>query len=121
VKKKISTGREDVHPQNGLNGLILNWCIGGCWFTPAPGPLHWIQLLEVLPYWNKFHCRLSEPISLVKVFRLFRLEPILHFFKVFRNVDKVGRDVQQPLIYWQGERVCDDAMIILAHILHGEG
>jgi len=18
-----------------LNGLILNWCIGGCWFTPA--------------------------------------------------------------------------------------
>ncbi len=28
-----------VHPQNGLNGLILNWCIGGCWFTPAPtGP-----------------------------------------------------------------------------------
>jgi len=24
-----------VHPQNGLNGLILNWCMGGCWFTPA--------------------------------------------------------------------------------------
>jgi len=24
-----------VHPQNGLNGLILNWCIGGCCFTPA--------------------------------------------------------------------------------------
>jgi hypothetical protein len=36
VKKKISTGREDVHPQNRLNRLILNWCIGGCWFTPAP-------------------------------------------------------------------------------------
>jgi hypothetical protein len=35
VKKKTPTGREDVHPQNGLNGLILNWCIGGCWFTPA--------------------------------------------------------------------------------------
>jgi hypothetical protein len=35
VKKKISTGREDVHPQNRLNELILNWCIGGCWFTPA--------------------------------------------------------------------------------------
>ncbi len=31
-------GEEDeflVHPQNGLNGLILTWCIGGCWFTPA--------------------------------------------------------------------------------------
>ncbi len=36
VKKKTPTGREDVHPRNGLNGLILNWCIGGCWFTPAP-------------------------------------------------------------------------------------
>jgi hypothetical protein len=24
-----------VHPQNGLNGLILNWCTSGCWFTPA--------------------------------------------------------------------------------------
>jgi len=31
-------GEEDVflvHPQNGLNGLILNWCTGGCRFTPA--------------------------------------------------------------------------------------
>ncbi len=37
VKEKNPTGREDVHPQNGLNGLILNWCIGGCWFTPARG------------------------------------------------------------------------------------
>ncbi len=24
-----------VHPQNSLNGLILNWCTDGCWFTPA--------------------------------------------------------------------------------------
>jgi hypothetical protein len=24
-----------IHPQNGFNGLILNWCIGGYWFTPA--------------------------------------------------------------------------------------
>jgi hypothetical protein len=35
-------GEEDVflfRPQNGLNGLILNWCTGGCWFTIA------IQLL----------------------------------------------------------------------------
>ncbi len=35
VKKKTPTGREDVHPQNRSNRLILNWCIGGCWFTPA--------------------------------------------------------------------------------------
>jgi hypothetical protein len=36
--KNKKLGREDVvlvHPQNGFNSLILNWCIGGCWFTPA--------------------------------------------------------------------------------------
>jgi hypothetical protein len=42
-KKYIYLGREDVvlvHPQNGFNGLILNWCIGGCWFTPASVAYH---------------------------------------------------------------------------------
>jgi hypothetical protein len=37
-KKLIISGREDVflvHLENGFNGIILNWCIGGCWFTPA--------------------------------------------------------------------------------------
>jgi hypothetical protein len=37
-KKYIYVGREDgifVHPENGLNGLIRNWCIGGCCFTLA--------------------------------------------------------------------------------------
>jgi hypothetical protein len=37
-KKKKHADKEDgifVHPQNVFNGLILNWCIGGCWFTPA--------------------------------------------------------------------------------------
>ncbi len=32
-KKKKKSGREDgifVHPENGLNELIRNWCIGGC-------------------------------------------------------------------------------------------
>jgi hypothetical protein len=24
-----------VHPQNGFNGLIFNWCIGGCWIIPS--------------------------------------------------------------------------------------
>jgi hypothetical protein len=39
VLKNPWVGQEDVflvHPQNGLNGFILNWCTGGCWFTPAP-------------------------------------------------------------------------------------
>jgi hypothetical protein len=37
-KKLIISGREDVffvHPENDFNDVILNWCIGGCWFTPA--------------------------------------------------------------------------------------
>jgi hypothetical protein len=37
-----SLGREEdvflVHPENGLSGLILNWCTDGCWFTPAQRP-----------------------------------------------------------------------------------
>ncbi len=36
--KKKHASKEDgifVHSQNGFNRLILNWCIGGCWFTPA--------------------------------------------------------------------------------------
>jgi hypothetical protein len=39
--KKKTLGREDVflvHPQNGFNCLILNWCIDGCWFTPVIQP-----------------------------------------------------------------------------------
>jgi hypothetical protein len=24
-----------IDPQNSLNGLIVNWGIGGCWFTPV--------------------------------------------------------------------------------------
>jgi len=37
-KKNNNFGQGDVflvHPENSFNGLILNWCIGGCWFTPA--------------------------------------------------------------------------------------
>ncbi len=37
-KKFIYASREDgifVHPENGLNGLIRNWCISGYWFTPT--------------------------------------------------------------------------------------
>ncbi len=33
--KNALLGCVGVQPQNGLNGLILNWCTGGCWFTPA--------------------------------------------------------------------------------------
>jgi len=38
LEKPKTLGREGcvfVHPQNGFNDLILNCCIGGCWFTPA--------------------------------------------------------------------------------------
>ncbi len=34
-EKKKHLGQGGCYPQNGLNRLILNWCIGGCWFTPT--------------------------------------------------------------------------------------
>jgi hypothetical protein len=38
LKKINNFGQGDVflvHPENDFNSLILDWCIGGCWFTPA--------------------------------------------------------------------------------------
>jgi hypothetical protein len=38
LKKINNFGQGDVflvHPENSFNGLIPNWCNGGCWFTPA--------------------------------------------------------------------------------------
>jgi hypothetical protein len=54
--KLIILGREDVffvHPQNGLNNLILNWCIGGCWFTLAILTIA-LQGLEIMKKNTKF-------------------------------------------------------------------
>ncbi len=45
---------------------------------------------------------LGEPVSLVKVFRLFRLEWIVLVFRVWTQYI----DLQYG-IYWQGQRVCD--------------
>jgi hypothetical protein len=45
---------------------------------------------------------LGEPVSLVKVFRLFRLERIVLVFRVWTQEADV-----QHLIYWQGQSVCD--------------
>jgi hypothetical protein len=36
-----------AHPQNGLNGLILNSCTGGCWFTPAIELKRWTIILTI--------------------------------------------------------------------------
>jgi hypothetical protein len=52
----------------------------------------------------------GELVSLVKVFRLFRLE--LDCFGV-QSVDTIGRCVQHVLIYWQGRRVCDALFVII--------
>jgi len=43
---------------------------------------HWIQLLEVF-YLTRIGFTLDEPVSLVKVFRPFRLEPIFSVFRVW--------------------------------------
>ncbi len=51
-KKKKHAGKEDgifVHSRNGFNGLIRNWCIGACWFTPAQADKwhHGIALYQI--------------------------------------------------------------------------
>jgi hypothetical protein len=38
VEKPITLGREDVF---GFNSLVLNWCIGGCWFILAKWMVGW--------------------------------------------------------------------------------
>ncbi len=53
-------------------------------------------------YLNRTGFTLGEPVSLVKVFRLFRLERIDLVFRVWTQQVDV-----QHLIYWQGKRVCD--------------
>jgi hypothetical protein len=67
--------------------LVSVRCLLIYWAQPRQGQglLHWIQLLEVLPYWNCFI--LAELVSLVEVFRLFKLESM--FFGV-QSVDKGG-------------------------------
>jgi hypothetical protein len=104
VKKKSSTGREDVHPQNRLNGLILNWCIGGCWFTPAL--LEWGVPKRSTPLALKWFKPLPRCILHIKHFKSFffvfekRLSSIkgtfsnshanlLSFFKLIFGVLKV--------------------------------
>jgi hypothetical protein len=49
-----------VHPQNGLNGLILNWCTGGCWFTQA---MFLAQVISQLSAKLQFPSRASGLIS----------------------------------------------------------
>jgi hypothetical protein len=56
-KKYIYAGREDgifVHPENGLDELIRNWCIGGCWFTPAGGEHRLIIIFSFLRLMSLF-------------------------------------------------------------------
>jgi hypothetical protein len=53
-------------------------------------------------YLNRTSFTLGEPVSLVKVFRLFRLEQIVLVFRVRTQYADV-----QHIIYWQGQPVCD--------------
>jgi hypothetical protein len=57
-----------VHPQNGFNSLILNWCIGGCWFTPAEKMPHWTaQKLKNCRQCGAYFGSLYSEIDLAKV------------------------------------------------------
>jgi len=50
AEKSLGRGRGCVSGSSPkqLNDLILNWCTGGCWFTPAaPHPLPCIKYLKI--------------------------------------------------------------------------
>jgi hypothetical protein len=49
-----------VHPKNIFNGLILNWCIGGCMFTPTIFLSSWM--------WVLLFCSLYSPFLSVLVY-----------------------------------------------------
>ncbi len=53
-------------------------------------------------YLNRTSFTLGEPVSSVKVFRLFRMEQIVLVFRVRTQYADV-----QHIIYWQGQSVCD--------------
>jgi hypothetical protein len=53
-------------------------------------------------YFIRISFTLSEPVFLVEVFRLFRLEQIVLMFRVWTQQVDV-----QHFIYWQGQHVCD--------------
>jgi hypothetical protein len=81
----IYAGGEDgifVHPKNGPNGLIRNWCIGGCWFTPAQSkyPITGPELAE-----NQ-----NQPTLLISSILSVKWLPIVVFLRNFLFVAKMA-------------------------------
>lgn len=72
------------------------------WALPPQGQVHRTRSKFWKFYLIKTGFTLSEPVSCVTVFRLFRLERSFWVFRVWTQ----QLDVQH-LIYWQGQRVCD--------------
>ncbi len=75
--------------------LICSLCFDLIVVVVVVGPWgkgsHWIQLLEVLPYKSRFHIE-GEPVSLAKVFRLFRLEWISWKFYLIKANFTLGEE-----------------------------
>jgi hypothetical protein len=84
----------DVCPSNKL---MLEH---GDWFIWCLFPFPFSQISH--GHKSKTSFTLIEPVSLVKVFRLFRLEQIVLVFRMSTEYVDV-----QHLLYWQDERVCD--------------
>ncbi len=73
-----------------------------CWALPHRARNYRIESNFWKFYLIKIGFKLHEPVSLVIVFRPFKLEWIFWVFQVWTQLVDV-----QHLIYWQGQRVCD--------------
>jgi len=86
-----------------LATCMLQWY---CYTLVGPCPHRDMDYHIGSNFWKfdliKTNYTLGEPVSLVKVFRLFRLERIFLVFRVWTRYVDV-----QHLIYWQGQGVCD--------------
>jgi hypothetical protein len=75
-----------------------NFC--GSFRIPSSKTWTFRTFVEVLGF------QVLEPVSLVKVFRLFKSEPILLVFRVWTQHVDVPH-----IIYWQGQCVCDAFLV----------
>ncbi len=97
LPKKADTVSDNVS-QNLLDKVSLLFCAlaptgtGTIPFDPTFGSFTLLEPVFIL----------GELVSLMKVFRMFRLEWILVVFRVWTQWVDV-----QHLTYWQGQRVCD--------------
>ncbi len=92
----------DINFHSTNKSRIMEWRASLFWVLPPQDSDYHIGSNFRQFYVIKSSFTLREPVSLVKVFRLFRLERIDLVFRVWTEYVDV-----QHLLCWQDQRVCD--------------